>query len=188
MMSTPTINIPGYLAGAWDIDPVHSDISITARHMAVSKVRASFGEFAGEIVTAENPLASTVNVTIQATSIDTKNADRDAHIRTADFLDVESHPTITFVSTGLTQDGDDFTLAGDLTLHGVTKPVELALEVNGFGPDAWGGTRVGFSGKTTVSRKEHGINFNAALETGGLVVSDKLQVSLEIEGVLRKDA
>jgi polyisoprenoid-binding protein YceI len=187
-MSTPTVNIPGYLVGTWDIDPVHSDISITARHMAVSKVRGSFGEFSGEIVTAADPLASTVTATIQAASIDTKNSDRDNHIRTADFLDVESHPTITFTSTGITAKGDEFALAGDLTLHGVTKPITLELEVSGIGPDAWGGTRIGLSAKTTVSRKDFGMTFNALLETGGAVVSDKLQISLDIEGVLRKDA
>ena len=182
-MSTATI--PGYTVGTWDIDPVHSDISITAKHFGVSKVRGHFADFSGEIVTAANPLESSVNATIQATSIDTKNADRDGHIRSADFLDVENYATITFVSTGIEADGEDFVLNGDLTLHGTTQAISLALELSGFGPDAYGGTRVGFSAKTKISRKEFGIAFNAVLETGSLVVSDNLDVTLEIEAVLR---
>jgi polyisoprenoid-binding protein YceI len=183
-MTTAT-TIPGYVTGTWDIDPVHSDISITAKHFGVSKVRGHFSDFGGEIVTADNPLDSKVTATIQATSIDTKNPDRDNHIRSADFLDVANHPTITFTSTALTSDGEDYTLEGELTLHGVTKPVKLTLELSGFGPDPYGGQRVGFSAKTRISRKEFDIAFNAVLETGSLVVSDNLDVALEIEGVLR---
>jgi polyisoprenoid-binding protein YceI len=185
-MSTPTVNIPGYVVGTWDIDPIHSDVSITARHLLVSKVRGHFGDYEGTIVTAENPLESKVTATIQATSIDTKQPQRDDHIRSADFLDVENYPTISFVSTGLRADGDDWELDGDLTLHGVTKPVSLKLEVVGFGPDGNGGQRVGFSGKTSISRKEFDIRFAATIEgTGGAVVGDKLDVHLEVEGVLR---
>ena|SRR5437588_6957392 len=180
-----TVSIPGYTVGTWDIDPVHSDISITAKHFGVSKVRGHFADYAGEIVTAENPLESSVNATIQAASIDTKNGDRDGHIRSADFLDVENYPTITFTSTGIEADGDDFTLHGNLTLHGTSKAISLALELSGFGPDPFGGQRVGFSAKTKISRKDFGIAFNAVLETGSLVVSDNLDVALEIEAVLR---
>ncbi|HWC82322.1 MAG TPA: YceI family protein [Pseudonocardiaceae bacterium] len=182
---TTAASIPGYVAGTWDIDPVHSDISITAKHFGVSKVRGHFADYSGEIVTGEAPLDSKVTATIQATSIDTKNGDRDNHIRSADFLDVENYPTITFTSTGIEGDGEDFTLNGDLTLHGTTKPISLALELSGFGPDPYGGQRVGFSAKTKLSRKDFGIAFNAVLETGSLVVSDNLDVSLEIEAVLR---
>ena len=137
-MSTPTVNIPGYVVGTWDIDPIHSDVSITARHLVVSKVRGRFDDFEGTIDTAENPLDSKVNATIKATSINTKQPQRDDHIRSADFLDVENHPTITFVSTGLRVVGDDFELDGNLTLHGVTKPVTLKLEIIGFGPGSHG--------------------------------------------------
>jgi polyisoprenoid-binding protein YceI len=185
-MSTPTVNIPGYLVGTWDIDPIHSDVSITARHLVVSKVRGHFEDFAGSITTAENPLDSTVEATIQATSINTKQPQRDDHIRSADFLDVENHPTITFTSTALRAKGEDFELDGDLTLHGVTKPVTLKLEINGFGPDQGGGQRVGFDASTSVSRKEFDIRFNGTIEgTGGAIVSDKLDVHLSVEGVLR---
>jgi len=186
-MSTPTINIPGYLVGTWDIDPVHSDVSITARHFVVSKVRGAFGDYEGQIVTAQNPLESTVNATIKAESIDTRQQQRDDHIRSADFLDVENFPTISFASTGIRADGGDFKLDGNLTLHGVTKPVTLNLEVAGFGPDPYGGSRVGFSAGTSINRKDFDIRFNATIEgTGGAVVSDKLDVKLEIEAVLRK--
>lgn len=183
---TTAATIPGYVVGTWDIDPVHSDISIIAKHFGVSKVRGSFGEFSGEITTAENPMESSVTATIQAASIDTKQADRDNHIRSADFLDVENHPTITFRSTGLRANGDEFELDGELTIRGNTKPVTLALEVSGFGTDPYGGQRVGFSATTSVSRKEFGVRFNAVMEGGGAVVSDRLQVHLEIEAVLRK--
>ena len=185
-MSTPTVNIPGYAVGTWDIDPIHSDVTITARHLVGSQVRGRVDDFEGTIETSENPLDSKVNATIKATSINTKQPQRDDHIRSADFLDVENHPTITFTSTGLRVDGDDYELDGDLTLHGVTKPVTLKLEVIGFGPGSQGETRVGFEAKTTVSRKDFDIRFNATIEgTGGAVVSDKLEVHLAIEGVLR---
>lgn len=185
-MSTPTVNIPGYLTGTWDIDPIHSDVSITARHLLVSKVRGHFGDFAGTITTAENPLDSKVDAVIQATSINTKQPQRDDHIRSADFLDVENHPTITFVSTGLRVNGDDYELDGELTLHGVTKPVSLQLEIVGFGPDGNGGQRVGFEAKTSINRKEFDIRFNGTIEgTGGAIVSDKLDVTLAIEAILR---
>jgi polyisoprenoid-binding protein YceI len=185
-MSTPAVTIPGYVVGTWDIDPVHSDVSVLARHFVVSKVRGHFNEYSGEIVTAENPLDSSVTATIKSASIDTKNEQRDGHIRSADFLDVENHPEITFRSTGIRADGDGFVLDGELTIRGNTKPVSMALELNGFGPDPSGGTRVGFSAKTTVLRKDFGVAFNAVMEGGGAVVSDKLEVALEIEGVLRK--
>ncbi|HJP75416.1 MAG TPA: YceI family protein [Pseudonocardiaceae bacterium] len=185
-MSTPTVNIPGYLTGTWDIDPIHSDVSITARHLLVSKVRGHFEDFGGTITTAENPLDSKVDATIQATSINTKQGQRDDHIRSADFLDVENFPTITFVSTGLRTAGDDYELDGNLTLHGVTKPVTLKLEITGFGPGMGGEQRVGFEAKTSVNRKEFDIRFNGTIEgTGGAVVSDKLDVTLAIEAILR---
>jgi polyisoprenoid-binding protein YceI len=185
-MSTPTVNIPGYLTGTWDIDPIHSDVSITARHLVVSKVRGQFEDFSGAITTAENPLDSKVDATVQATSINTRQGQRDDHIRSADFLDVENFPTITFASTGLRTAGDDYELDGELTLHGVTKPVTLKLEITGFGPGMGGEQRVGFEAKTAVSRKEFGIRFNGTIEgTGGAVVGDKLEVHLAIEAVRR---
>jgi polyisoprenoid-binding protein YceI len=185
-VSTPAIAIPGYVAGTWDIDPVHSDVSIVARHFVVSKVRGHFKEFSGSITTGENPLQSTVSATIVASSIDTNQEQRDGHIRSGDFLDVEKFPEITFNSTGVRQAGDDFELDGDLALHGVTNNVTLKLEVSGLGPDAYGGTRIGFSATGSVLRSEFGMSFHPVMETGGAVVSDKLDVRIEIEAVLQQ--
>lgn len=187
-MSSSAVAIPGYVTGTWTIDPVHSDISIVARHFMVSKVRGHFKEYSGTVVTSENPLDSSVTATINANSIDTNNDQRDGHIRSADFLDVENFPEITFTSTGITQHGADFKLQGDLTLHGVTKPVTLNLEISGIGPDPTGGTRFGFSAKTSVLRSEFGMSFHPMMETGGAVVSDKLDVNIEIEAVLQPEA
>ncbi len=181
-----TTAIPGYIAGTWDIDPVHSDVSFTARHMMVSKVRGHFDTFEGVVVTAEDPLGSQVTATIDLTSINTGNDQRDEHIRSADFFDTEQHQSMTFRSTGLRPDGDQFVLTGDLTLRGVTRPVDLAMEVNGFGPDAYGGNRAGFSATGQINRQDFGVSFNAALETGGVVVSDKIQILIEAELVLRQ--
>ena len=184
MSITTTSTIPGYVTGTWSIDPVHSEVGFSVRHMMVSKVRGKFTAFEGEIVTAENPLDSTVTATIELGSIDTGNVDRDNHLRAADFFEVEANAQMTFRSTGLRPAGDDYILAGDLTLKGVTKPVELKLELNGAGPDAYGGTRIGFSATGEINRKDFGVDFNAAMETGGVVVGDKVTIQLEIEGVL----
>jgi len=187
-MSVETTVLPGYLAGTWQVDLNHSDVSITARHFMVSKVRGHFNDFAATIVTAENPLESFVTATIQAASIDTRQEQRDGHIRSADFLDVENHPTITFRSTGLRPNGDDYKLDGELTIRGITRPVTLDLELNAIGPDPYGGTRIGLSARTSVQRHDFNINFNALMETGGAVVGDKLDVALEIEAVLEQPA
>ena len=186
-MTAPTsTQIPGYVVGTWDIDPVHSEVSFTVRHMMVSKVRGRLGTFSGEIVTAPEFGASTVTAAVDASSIDTGNGQRDGHVRSADFFDVETHPTWTFRSTALRPDGDDLLLDGELTIKGVTRPVSFSLEVNGFGPDAYGGTRAGFSAATTISRNDFGVDIAMPLDGGGVVVSDKVQVSLEIEAVLRQ--
>src|SRR5690242_1395168 len=166
--------IPGYITGTWTIDPVHSEVGFSVRHMMVSKVRGKFTEFGGEIVTAENPLESSVTATIDLSSIDTGNVDRDNHIRSADFFEVDTHKTMTYRSTGVRVDGDDFVLDGELTLKGVTKPVSLQLELGGFGQDPYGGTRTGFTATGEIKRSDFGIDFNAVLETGGVVVADKV--------------
>jgi polyisoprenoid-binding protein YceI len=184
MSNTSTTTIPGYVAGTWTIDPVHSEVGFSVRHMMVSKVRGKFTSFEGTVVTAADPLESTVNATVDLGSIDTGNADRDTHIRSADFFEVDAHPTMTFASTGVRADGGDFLLDGDLTLKGVTKPVTFELELGGFGPDAYGGTRAGFSATAVISRADFGVDFNAAMETGGVVVGDKVTITLEVEVVL----
>ena len=185
-MTAPTsTQIPGYVVGTWDIDPVHSDVSFSVRHMMVSKVRGRFGEFSGQIVTGEDITGSSVQATIDATSIDTNNEQRDNHIRSADFFDVANHPTWTFTSTGVRVDDGDLFLDGELTIKGVTRPVTLTLQAEGFGPDAFGGTRAGFSASTTINRSDFGVDIAMPLDGGGVVVGEKVTITLEIEAVLR---
>ena len=183
-MTTAT-QIPGYVVGTWDIDASHSTVGFSVRHMMVSKVRGYFTRFSGEVVTAADPAQSTVNATIDMDSIDTRQEQRDAHIRSADFFDVGNHTVMTFRSTEVRTDGADWTVVGDLTIKGVTRSVELALELNGFGPDAYGGTRAGFSARTEISRKEFGVDIDMPMDGGGVVVGDKISIELEIEAVLR---
>jgi polyisoprenoid-binding protein YceI len=187
MTSTTAVQIPGYVVGAWDIDASHSTVGFSVRHMMVSKVRGYFREFSGEIVTADDPTQSSVTATIDLSSIDTRQEQRDAHIRSADFFDVENHPRMTFRSTAVRTDGADWTVEGELTIKGRTKPVTLELELNGFGPDAYGGTRAGFSAKTEISRSEFGVDIQMPMDGGGVVVGDKISVELEIEAVLRAE-
>ncbi len=182
---TTAIQIPGYIAGTWAIDAAHSAVSFSVRHLMVSKVRGSFRTLEGTLTTAENPAESAVTATIDLASIDTNNADRDAHIRSADFFEVEKYPTMTYRSSGLRAEGDDFILDGELDLHGVVKSVPLKLELNGFGPDPYGGTRVGFSATTEISRNDFGIDIHMPLDGGGVVIGDKIAISLEIEAVLQ---
>jgi polyisoprenoid-binding protein YceI len=184
MTAATTATIPGYVAGTWSIDPVHSEVGFSVRHMMVSKVRGRFGQFSGEIVTGENPLGSSVTAEIDLASIITGSEQRDQHIRSADFFEVETYPTMTYRSTGVRVDGDDFIVDGELTLKGVTKNVPLHLELNGFGPDAYGGTRAGFTGTTEINRRDFNVNFSAPMQNGGAVVADKVSIHLEIEAVL----
>jgi polyisoprenoid-binding protein YceI len=185
MTTTAERTIPGYLAGTWTIDPVHSEVGFSVRHMMVSKVRGKFGKFSGEIVTAEDVLGSAVTAEIDLSSIDTGNEQRDGHLRSLDFFDVENHPLMTYRSTGVRQDGEDYVLDGELTLKGVTRSVPLRLTVNGFGPDAYGGTRAGFTATGEINRQDFGVTWNAAIETGGVAVSDKVAIHLETEAVLQ---
>jgi polyisoprenoid-binding protein YceI len=189
-MSTSVVTeFPGYVAGTWTIDPTHSEVAFTVRHLMVSKVRGRFTSFEGRVVTAADPFASTVETTVDLSSIDTANADRDAHLRTADFFEVDSHPTMTYRSTGIRQDGDDLVIDGDLTLHGVTRPVPLALEVNGFQPNTpMGDTRVGFSATGELNRTDFGISFNMPLEGGGIGLGEKVRLHIEVEAILDKPA
>lgn len=179
-------DVPGYVAGTWDLDPVHSHIGFVARHLMVSKVRGKFAKFDVQVVTAENPHDSTVNVSIDAASVDTGNEMRDEDLRSERFLDTANHPQITFRSTSITPDGDKYKMAGDLTIRGVTKPVTLDMEVNGFGPDPYGGTRAGFSAAGEINRTDFGVSFNAPIP-GGVMVSEKIAIEIEAEAVLRKE-
>ena len=169
-------------SGTWVIDPTHTNISFSARHAMVAKVRGSFGEYSGSFtIDGDNLAASTAELTVQAASIDTKNDDRDGHLKSADFLDVENFATLTFVSTAVASKGDDFIVTGDLTVHGVTKSVDVEYELVGISQDPWGNTRIGFEGEAKISRKEFGLIWNAALETGGVLVGDEIKISLDVE-------
>lgn len=187
------VQIPGYAAGTWAIDPVHSDVSFTIRHLMVSKVRGSFGALEGEIVTAADPLDASVTATIDMTSINTNNRQRDDHIRSADFFEVEKYPTSTYRSTGVRRDGDDFVIDGELTLKAVTRPVPLKLEINGFGldphlEDPMSGARVGFSATGELNRTDFDITFNSPIPGGGVALSEKVQIMVEIEAALKSRA
>jgi polyisoprenoid-binding protein YceI len=185
MSITQAETIPGYVAGSWTIDPLHSEVGFSVRHMMVSKVRGKFAKFSGELVTAENPLASSVTAEIDLSSIDTGAEQRDGHLRSPDFFDTDNHPVMTYRSTGIRAKGDGYVLDGELTLKGITRQVPLHLEINGFGPDPYGGTRAGFTATAEINRQDFGVNWNAAMETGGVVVSDKVNIHLEIEAVLQ---
>lgn len=186
MTTTTTTAIPGYVAGTWDIDPAHSEVGFTVRHMMVSKVRGRFGSFTGTITTADRIVDSTVAADIELSSITTGNEQRDAHLRSADFFATDEHPLMVFRSTGIRAHGDRWIIAGELSLNGIAKPVELETEFHGIGPDAFGpATRAGFTATTSINRKDFGVNWNAAIEGGGVVVSERVDITLEIEAILR---
>ncbi|MGH4009765.1 MAG: YceI family protein [Pseudonocardiaceae bacterium] len=185
MASVRQTAIPGHIAGTWDIDATHSDVSFSVRHLMVSKVRGRFNSVSGRLVTGADLLDSSVAAEIDVNSFDTGHAQRDEHIRSADFLHVAQYPTMTYRSTGVRRDADDIVVDGELTLHGVTRQVSLALEAIGFGPDPYGGTRVGISAITKINRKDFGIDTELPLDGGGVVIGDTVQISLDIQAVLQ---
>ncbi|HMO10957.1 MAG TPA: YceI family protein [Actinotalea sp.] len=170
------------LAGTWAVETSHSHATFTVRHAGISKVRGSVAITEGTIVVADPIEESSVTATLDATSVDTKDAKRDGHLVSADFFDTESFPTWTFTSTSVERGGEGLLVHGDLTIRGVTRPVTLDVELNGTATDPFGTSRVGFSATTEISRKEFGLTWNAALETGGVLVADTVHISLEIEG------
>jgi len=175
--------------GTFTLDPAHTEVSAVARHLMVSKVRGTFGDVAGVIVIGEDPLESTVDVTIKAASIDTGHADRDGHLRSPDFLDAETYPELTFRGTRVVKhSGDEFVLAGDLTIRGVTKEVELDVQYAGVVTNPWGQQVVGFSASTELDREEFGMTWNAALETGGVLVSEKVTLEFDVSAVRSGDS
>jgi len=178
-MTTPTIT----LTGTWLGDAVHSDVSFKVRHMAVGKAKGTFALESATLEIPETGLAgASVTALIDAASVDTKQEQRNEHVKSPDFLHVAEHPTLKFVSTGVKSiDGDEFILVGDLTIRGITKQVELATEFLGATTDAIGAERAGFSATTSISRKEFGVSFNAAFGAGNSVVSDKVEIALELE-------
>ena len=175
---------PTHLAGTWHIDPVHSEVSFTVRHLMISKVRGRFGDFAGTIVIGDEPLDARVEASVVLASIDTGNSTRDDHVRSADFFDVDRYPELTYRSTGIRPDGDDFVIDGELSLHGVTRPVALTVELTGFQEATpFGDSRLGFSATAEINRDDFGITFNTPLEGGGVGLGRKIQIALEIQAV-----
>jgi polyisoprenoid-binding protein YceI len=173
------------LTGEYTIDPAHSRLGFSARHAMVTTVRGSFKEFAGAAhIDATNPSASSVTLTIQTGSIDTGQADRDGHLVSGDFFDAEANPTITFTSTKVEKvDDDTWAITGDLSIKGTTKPVTIAFEETGSAQDPFGNVRVGFEGSTSINRKDWGLTWNAALETGGVLVSEKIKLEFDVSAI-----
>ncbi|TDC81208.1 YceI family protein [Actinomadura sp. 7K507] len=174
---------PELKAGTWNIDPSHSEVTFVIRHL-MTKVRGTFTEFTGSVQIAEELGESTATAEIKMASLDTRNADRDAHVRTADVLDVEKYPTMTFNTKGVRAEGDEYYLDGDLTIKDVTRPLSLRVEFNGVGEDPWGGTRAGFSAETTINRQDWGIEFDIPLKGEKALLSDKVELQLEVQAVL----
>ena len=173
------------LAGTWTVDPSHTQIGFTARHAMVTKVRGAFNEFEGSVVVdAEDFSKSVATLTIQATSIDTRNEQRDGHPRSNDFLAMDEYPEITFVSTGVAHTGDtSLELTGDLTIRGTTNSVTVPFDFEGTATDPFGNLRAGFEGSVVINRKDYGVTWNAALETGGVLVSDKITLEFEVSAI-----
>ena len=180
--TTPDVQLEGLVPGTWTIDTTHSEVGFTVRHL-MSKVRGHFATFEGEIHVGEQPGESSARATIDLASVDTRNTDRDTHLRSSDFFGVEDGSTMTFVSTGLSLDGGAYLLTGDLTINGTTKPVELDVDFLGIGTDPWGNLRAGFEATTKISRKDWGISFNIPLEGDKLMIGDTVNIAISVEAV-----
>ena len=177
------LTIPELAAGTWTIDPAHTEVGFSVRHLMVSKVKGTFKSFEGSITVPEDVSRASVEVKVDMASIDTGEENRDNHLRSGDFFSTDEFPHMTFSSTSVTKAGSDYQVEGNLSIHGVTKPATLDVEFNGVGPDPWGGVRAGFSAVTEISRKEFGIDIDMPLEGGGVVVGDKIKIMLEVEAI-----
>lgn len=184
-MSVTADQIPGYRAGTWTVDNVHSEVGFSVRHLAISKVKGTFGNFDATFVTAENPLDSSVTASAEVASVDTKEPNRDGHLRTGDFFAAEEFPNITFVSTGVRSEGGDFKIDGDFTMRGVTRPVTFDFEFGGFGEDPQGGYRAGFTAKTVVKREDYGVTWNSPLEKGGFMLGSDVTITIDVQAALQ---
>lgn len=169
--------------GTWTIDPSHSTIGFVARHLMVAKVRGRFSDFDGTITVAADPLQSTVEAVVQIASVETNDPGRNGHLLSPDFFDAEQFPTMSLSTTGIEADGDDYVLHTLLTIKGVARPVDFELEFEGVVTDPWGNTKAGFSAEAEVNRKDWGLEWNVALETGGVLVGEKVKIQLEIEAL-----
>ncbi len=183
-MSTTTTALPtGLTTGTWAIDGSHTEAAFTVRHAGISKVRGTVAVSEGTITVGEDLAGTSVSVTLDPSAVSTGDANRDGHLKSGDFFDVEKFGQWTFVSTEIREAGSEYVIAGDLTIHGVTQPVELATEFNGTAVDPFGNTRAGFEATVTISRKDFGLTWNAALEAGGVLVSDKVVIALDVSAI-----
>ncbi|KTR99978.1 MULTISPECIES: YceI family protein [Microbacterium] len=185
MTDTTTLEIPGYKAGTWVLDPSHSEVTFTVRHMMISKVRGTFGMKSATLVAPENPLEATVEASVDVTSVDTKDEGRDQHLRSAEFFDTETYPTMDFRSTGVRVEDGDFLVDGELTIRGVSKPATFSIDFGGFGTDPWGNYKAGATAKTVINREDFGLTWNAALETGGVLVGKDVTIELDLQFALQ---
>ncbi len=183
--TTTAPEIAGYKAGTWVLDAAHSDVQFTVRHMMISKVRGTFGVKSATIVAPENPLEAKIEASVDVSSVNTRDDGRDAHLRSADFFDAEQYPTMDFRSTGVRLDSGDFLVDGDLTLRGVTKPITLTVDFGGFGTDPYGNYKAGATAKGVINREDFGLTWNAALETGGVLVGKEVTIELDLQGGLQ---
>jgi polyisoprenoid-binding protein YceI len=186
MTTDVAIELPGYVAGTWDFDPAHTYVGFVVRHLVVTKVRGRFENVQGHIVTAKNPLESAVEVEVDLHTVNTNNETRDNHLRSADFFESESHPRMSLRSTGVRHVDGEFFLDGELTIKDVTRPITLSFEYAGTTPDPWGGTRIGFSAKGELNRKDYNVNFEG-LQNGLAVVADKVEIVIDVEATLRPE-
>ena len=184
-MTAPTLaQLPDLAAGSYTIDPAHSEVTFSIRHL-MSKVRGSFTDFSGNLTVAEDLALSAATADILLASVDTRNAERDAHLRSAEIFDVARYPSMSFASTGVRADGGRYLVDGELTIKDVTRPVTLEVEFNGTGTDPWGGTRAGFTAATQISRRDFGVEFNVPLQGDKVLLGDKVDVQLEIQAILK---
>lgn len=184
-MTTSPHTHPKFVAGTWQIDPTHSTVTFTVKHLMISKVRGSFDGFSGTIVTSEVPAENSITASIEMATINTNQADRDNHLRTNDFFKIDEFPTATFTSTSVSAEGDDLTIVGNLTLRGVTKPVTLTGEFGGIATDGYGQTKAAGSASTVINRTDFGVNYNSALETGGVLIGEDISLTFDLQAVLQ---
>lgn len=180
-----TIDIPGYRPGTYVLDPSHSEVTFSVRHMMISKVRGTFGVKSATLVAPENPLETKVEASVDVTSVDTNDEGRDQHLRSGDFFDTENFPTMDFVSTGARAENGELLVDGDLTIRGITKPVTFEVDFGGFGSDPWGNYKAGASAKAVINREDFGLTWNAALETGGVLVGKDVTINLDLQAALQ---
>ena len=182
---TDTYQIPGHKAGTWVIDPSHSEVAFSVRHLLISKVKGKFEKFDATFVTGESPLDTKLSASVEVESINTGDANRDGHLRTNDFFNAPEFPTITFVSDSVVAEKDDLLVTGPLTIKGVSKDVTFTVEFGGFITDPYGNYKLGLTAKAVVKRSDFGVSFNAALESGGVMIGEDVTITIDLEAALQ---